>query len=77
MSVKHVLWICASVMLAACDSTSGPNVDFVADNPSVPQVPALPGKPPGTCQVIPSPVSSRLPAALPKPCPNQPPRPVP
>jgi hypothetical protein len=74
MSVKHVVWTCASLMLAACDSTSGPNVDAVADNPSVPQVPALPGESGGMCHVTSPLVSSRLSAAEAKPCPNQPPR---
>ena len=76
MSVKHVLWIGASLMLAACDSTSGPSVDGLADTPSGPQVPANPGESTGTCQVSSQPVSSRVSAAAAKPCPNQPHRPV-
>jgi hypothetical protein len=76
MSVKHVLWIGASLMLAACDSTSGPNVDGLPDNPGGPQVPALPVETTPTCQVSSQPVSSRLSSARAKPCPNQPQRPV-
>jgi hypothetical protein len=76
MSVKHVLWIGASLMLAACDSTSGPNVDVLSDNPSGPEVPAIPGETTGTCQVSSQPVSSHLTSARAKPCPNQPQRPV-
>ena len=77
MSVKHVLWIGASLMLAACDSTSGPNVDGVPDNRNgPPQVPALPVETTPTCQVSSQPVGSRISSARAKPCPNQPQRPV-
>jgi hypothetical protein len=76
MSVKHLLWIGASLMLAACDSTSGPNVDGVPDNRSGPQVPALPVETTPSCQVSSQPVSSHLSSAKAKPCPNQPQRPV-
>jgi len=77
MSVKHALWIGASLILAACDSTSGPNVDGVPDNRSgPPQVHALPVETTPTCRVSSQPVSSRIWAARAKPCPTQPQRPV-
>ena len=76
MSVKHVLWIGASLMLAACDSTSGPNVDGLPDNPGGPEAPGLPGETTGICQVSSQPVSSRLSSATAKPCHNQPQRPA-
>jgi len=77
MSVKHALWIGASLILAACDSTSGPNVDGVPVNRSgPPQVPALPVETTPTCQVSSQPVSSRIWSARAKPCPTQPQRPV-
>ena len=77
MSVKHALWIGASLILSACDSTSGPNVDGVPDNRSgPPQVPALPVETTPTCQVSSQPVSTRIWSARAKPCPTQPQRPV-
>jgi hypothetical protein len=76
MSVKHVLWIGTSLMLAACDSTSGPNVDGLSDNPGGPGVPALPVETTPICQISSQPVSSRLSSETAKPCPNQPQRPV-
>ena len=76
MSVKHVLWIGASLMLAACDSTSGPSIDLPPANSGGPTVPANPGETTGTCQTSSQPVSSRFPSAKAKPCPNQPERPV-
>lgn len=76
MSVKHVLWIGASLMLAACDSTSGPSVDLPPDNSGGPEVPAIPGETTGTCQISSQPVSSRFSSVKAKPCPNQPQRPV-
>jgi len=77
MSVKHALWIGASLILSACDSTSGPNVDGVPDNRSgPPQVPALPVETTPTCQVSSQPVSSGIWSARANPCPTQPQRPV-
>ena len=76
MSVKHMLWIGASLMLAACGSTSGPSVDLPPDNSGGPVAPADPGGTTGTCQSSLQAVSSRFSSALPKPCPNQPHRPV-
>jgi hypothetical protein len=76
MSGKHVLWIIASLMLAACDSTSGPSVPLAPDNPGGPVAPADPGDASGTCQISSQPASSRLSSLTARPCQNQPHRPV-